>query len=79
MRAATLRQDITKQKDRVLEEFVAGLRLDVRYYVKFNNPATVKQAVASAQTVKQLLIEATAERLICPTKPTAEVHVMERS
>ncbi|KHJ85418.1 zinc knuckle, partial [Oesophagostomum dentatum] len=78
VRAATTGQDIATQKDRVLEEFVARLRPDVRYYVKLDNPATFEQAVAKAQTVEQLLAEATAERLICPSKPTAEVHVIER-
>ncbi|KAL6730192.1 hypothetical protein Aduo_001183 [Ancylostoma duodenale] len=38
VRAATTGQDPTSQKERVLEEFVARLRPDIRYYVKLDNP-----------------------------------------
>ncbi|VDO66714.1 unnamed protein product [Haemonchus placei] len=55
VRAATSGQDPASQKDRVLEEFVARLRPDIRYYVKLDNPATLEQAVAKAQMVEQLL------------------------
>ncbi|KAK6742738.1 hypothetical protein RB195_010167 [Necator americanus] len=37
VRAATTGQDPCSQKERVLEEFVARLRPDIRYYVKLDN------------------------------------------
>ncbi|VDO64851.1 unnamed protein product [Heligmosomoides polygyrus] len=67
VRAATAGQDPAVQKERVLEEFVARLRPDIRYFVKLDNPASFEQAVNRAQTVEQLLAEATTDRLINPT------------
>ncbi|EYB99775.1 hypothetical protein Y032_0120g931 [Ancylostoma ceylanicum] len=64
VRAATAEQDPLTQKERVLEEFVARLRSDIRYFVKPYNPATFEQAVTKAQTVEQLLSEAASERLM---------------
>ncbi|XGW27434.1 hypothetical protein V3C99_007773 [Haemonchus contortus] len=78
VRAATSGQDPATQKDRVLEEFVARLRSDVRYFVKLDNPSTFEQAVTKAQTVEQLLSEATAERLLHPASTPATVQVMSR-
>ncbi|XGW13708.1 hypothetical protein V3C99_000209 [Haemonchus contortus] len=75
VRAATSGQDPASQKDRVLEEFVARLRPDIRYYVKLDNPATFEQAVAKAQMVEQLLAEATADRLIRPSQPGQAIEV----
>uniref|UniRef100_A0A7I4YWP9 Reverse transcriptase n=1 Tax=Haemonchus contortus TaxID=6289 RepID=A0A7I4YWP9_HAECO len=66
VRAATSGQDMASQKERVLEEFVARLRGDIRYFVKLDNPTSFEQAVAKAQMVEQLLAEASAERLINP-------------
>ncbi|KIH44199.1 hypothetical protein ANCDUO_25783, partial [Ancylostoma duodenale] len=67
VRAATSGQDQATQKERVLEEFVARLPPDIRYYVKLDEPVTFEQAVNKAQTVEQLLAEATVDRLINPT------------
>ncbi|VDO98699.1 unnamed protein product [Heligmosomoides polygyrus] len=67
VRAATAGQDPAVQKERVLEEFVAHLRPDIRSFVKLDNPASFEQAVNRAQTVEQLLAEATTDRLINPT------------
>ncbi|RCN48209.1 hypothetical protein ANCCAN_05755, partial [Ancylostoma caninum] len=67
VRAATAGQDSNTQKERVLEEFVARLRSDIRYFVKLDNPTTFEQAVTKAQTVEQLLSEAASERLMNPT------------
>ncbi|VDO29282.1 unnamed protein product [Haemonchus placei] len=75
VRAATYGQDPASQKDGVLEEFVARLRPDIRYYVKLDNPSTFEQAVAKAQMVEQLLAEATADRLIRPSLPTQAIEV----
>ncbi|VDL76276.1 unnamed protein product [Nippostrongylus brasiliensis] len=49
-----------------LEEFVARLRNDVRYFGKLDNPASFEQAVSKAQMVEQLLTEAVADRLMHP-------------
>uniref|UniRef100_A0A0N4VRZ5 Ras-associating domain-containing protein n=1 Tax=Haemonchus placei TaxID=6290 RepID=A0A0N4VRZ5_HAEPC len=76
VRAANSDQDPASHKDRVLEEFVARLRPDIRCYVKLDNPATSEQVVAKAQMVEQLLAEATADRLIRPSLPT---HAIESS
>nr|CDJ93644.1 unnamed protein product [Haemonchus contortus] len=67
IRAAISDQDPARQKDRVLEEFVARLRPDIRYYLTLDNPTTFEQATAKAQMVEQLLAEATADRLIRPS------------
>uniref|UniRef100_A0A7I4YGW0 CCHC-type domain-containing protein n=1 Tax=Haemonchus contortus TaxID=6289 RepID=A0A7I4YGW0_HAECO len=78
VRAATSGQDLATQKERVLEEFVARLRGDVRYFVKLENPTTFEQAVTKAQTVEQLLSEAAAERLLHPTMSPAAIQVLSR-
>ncbi|XGW13375.1 hypothetical protein V3C99_000031, partial [Haemonchus contortus] len=75
VRAATSGQEVGTQKERVLEEFVARLRGDIRYFVKLENPTSFEQAVTKAQTVEQLLNEATAERLLHPSFPHAPVQV----
>ncbi|KAK6760826.1 hypothetical protein RB195_022043 [Necator americanus] len=75
VRAATTGQDHSSQKERVLEEFVARLRPDIRYYVKLDNPLTFEQAVAKAQMVEQLLAEATADRLINPVGAARMIEV----
>ncbi|KHJ83391.1 hypothetical protein OESDEN_16912 [Oesophagostomum dentatum] len=75
VRAATTGQDQASQKERVLEEFVARLRPDIRYYVKLDNPSTFEQAVAKAQMVEQLLAEATADRLIAPASAPRSIEV----
>ncbi|XGW33928.1 hypothetical protein V3C99_018001 [Haemonchus contortus] len=75
VRAATAGQDSSSQKERTLEEFVARLRPDIRYYVKLDNPSTFEQAVAKAQMVEQLLAEATADRLIRPSFPHQPIAV----
>ncbi|KAL6735565.1 hypothetical protein Aduo_005993 [Ancylostoma duodenale] len=75
VRAATTGQDPTSQKERVLEEFEARLRPDIRYCVKLDNPATFEQAVGKAQMVKQLLAEASADRLIKPAGPSRAIEV----
>ncbi|VDO04883.1 unnamed protein product [Haemonchus placei] len=77
VRAATAGQDAATQKDRVLEEFVARLRGDIRYFVKLDNPSTFEQAVTKAQMVEQLLSEATAERLITPAQPVPAVNALD--
>nr|CDJ83919.1 C. briggsae CBR-DCT-10 protein [Haemonchus contortus] len=74
VRAAMAGHDPASQKERVLEEFVARLRPDIRYYVKLDNPATFEKAVAKAQMVEQLLAEATADRLIRPSQPTQPIE-----
>ncbi|KAL6737938.1 hypothetical protein Aduo_011540 [Ancylostoma duodenale] len=83
VRAATSGQDPATQKERVLEEFVARLRPDTRYYVKLEGPVTFEQAVNKAQMVEQLLSEATADRLIHPAStiqtPTTRAGVPTRS
>uniref|UniRef100_A0A7I4Y6E2 14_3_3 domain-containing protein n=1 Tax=Haemonchus contortus TaxID=6289 RepID=A0A7I4Y6E2_HAECO len=63
VRTAITGQDAT-QKDDVLEKFVAHLRGDMWYFVKLDNPPTLDNAVTKVQMVEQLLIEATAKRLI---------------
>ncbi|KIH60108.1 hypothetical protein ANCDUO_09647 [Ancylostoma duodenale] len=73
VRAATSGQDPATQKERVLEEFVARLRPDTRYYVKLEGPVTFEQAVNKAQMVEQLLAEATADCLIHPAS-TIQTH-----
>uniref|UniRef100_A0A7I4XWY3 RNA-directed DNA polymerase n=1 Tax=Haemonchus contortus TaxID=6289 RepID=A0A7I4XWY3_HAECO len=75
VRAATTGQDPATQKERVLEEFVALLRPDIRYYVKLDNPLSFEQAVSKAQMVEQLLAEATADRLITPSTPPRPIEV----
>ena len=40
-----------------IEEFVAGLRPYIRYQVQLCNRATFKQAVAEAETVRQLIAD----------------------
>ncbi|VDO70259.1 unnamed protein product [Heligmosomoides polygyrus] len=70
VRAATAGQDPAVQKERVLEEFVARHRPDIRYFVKLDNLSSFEQAVNRAQTVEQPLAEATADRLINPTART---------
>uniref|UniRef100_A0A7I4YLP5 Retrotrans_gag domain-containing protein n=1 Tax=Haemonchus contortus TaxID=6289 RepID=A0A7I4YLP5_HAECO len=75
VRAATSGQEVGTQKERVLEEFVARLRGDIRCFVKLENPTSFEQAVTKAQTVEQLLNEATAERLLHPSSPHAPVQV----
>ncbi|XGW34657.1 hypothetical protein V3C99_018555 [Haemonchus contortus] len=75
VRAAMAGHDPASQKERVLEEFVARLRPDIRYYVKLDNPATFEKAVAKAQMVEQLLAEATADRLIRPSQPAQPIEV----
>ncbi|XGW28691.1 hypothetical protein V3C99_008464 [Haemonchus contortus] len=77
VRAATAGQDAATQKDRVLEEFVARLRGDIRYFVKLDNPSTFEQAVTKAQMVEQLLSEATAERLITPAQQVPAVNALD--
>ncbi|KIH51409.1 hypothetical protein ANCDUO_18506 [Ancylostoma duodenale] len=64
VRAPTSGQDIVTQKERVLEEFVVGLRGDIRYFVKLDNPTPFEQAIIKAQTVEHLLTEATSDRFI---------------
>lgn len=44
VRGATSGQDPASQKERVLKEFVARLRGDIRYFVNLDNPTTYKQA-----------------------------------
>ncbi|VDO31604.1 unnamed protein product [Haemonchus placei] len=46
---ATTVQDPATQKERVLEEFVARLRRDIRYYVKLDGPSSFEQAVSKRQ------------------------------
>ncbi|KAK6741289.1 hypothetical protein RB195_009255 [Necator americanus] len=75
VRAATTGQDPSSQKERVLEDFVARLRPDIRYYVKLDNPLTFEQAVAKAQMVEQLLTEATTDRLINPVSAARTIEV----
>ncbi|EPB78884.1 zinc knuckle [Ancylostoma ceylanicum] len=75
VRAATTGQGAAIQKERALEEFVARLRSDIRYFVKLDNPATFEQAVTKAQTVEQLLSEAAAERLINPAAAPTPIAV----
>uniref|UniRef100_A0A1I7WLI6 LemA family protein n=1 Tax=Heterorhabditis bacteriophora TaxID=37862 RepID=A0A1I7WLI6_HETBA len=75
VRAATAGQDPLVQKERAVEEFISRLRADVRYYVKLDNPNIFEAALAKAQTVEQLLAEATAERLINPASAAPEVIV----
>ncbi|VDO28832.1 unnamed protein product [Heligmosomoides polygyrus] len=80
VRAATAGQDPHGQMERTLEEFVARLRSDIRYFVKLDNPATLEQAVNKAQMVEQLLTEATADRLIHPgSHPGIQVNALERA
>ncbi|VDL77167.1 unnamed protein product [Nippostrongylus brasiliensis] len=66
VRAAMAGQDNSALKERVLEEFVKGLRPDLRYFVKLEEPPSFEQAVRRAQTIEQLLLEATADRLMHP-------------
>lgn len=66
VRAVTTGHYTVSQKERMLEQFIARLRPDVRYYVKFYNPSTFEQAVSKAQVVEQLLAEALTDRLIHP-------------
>uniref|UniRef100_A0A1I7W9Z0 CCHC-type domain-containing protein n=1 Tax=Heterorhabditis bacteriophora TaxID=37862 RepID=A0A1I7W9Z0_HETBA len=75
VRAATAGQDPSIQKERALEKFISRLRADIRYYVKLDNPNTFEAAVAKAQTVEQLLAEATAERLINPISAVPDVTI----
>uniref|UniRef100_A0A1I7XND9 Gag protein n=1 Tax=Heterorhabditis bacteriophora TaxID=37862 RepID=A0A1I7XND9_HETBA len=75
VRAATAGQDPLVQNERALEEFISRLRADVRYYVKLDNANTFEAAVAKAQTVEQLLAEATAERLINPASVAPDIAV----
>ena len=75
VRAATTGQDPLSQKERVLEEFIARLRPDIRYYVKLDNPTSFEQAVGKAQMVEQLLAEATADRLIAPAPAPRFIEV----
>ncbi|KAK6761861.1 hypothetical protein RB195_022811 [Necator americanus] len=49
---------------------------DVRYYVKLNNPLMFKQAVVKTQMVDQLLVKATADRLINPPCAARAIEVM---
>ncbi|VDL83076.1 unnamed protein product [Nippostrongylus brasiliensis] len=80
VRAATAGQDPQIQKDRTLEEFVARLRNDVRYFVKLDNPASFEQAVSKAQMVEQLLTEAAADRLMHPgSVGEAQARALERA
>ncbi|KAK6760784.1 hypothetical protein RB195_022015 [Necator americanus] len=65
VRAATTGQDPSNQKERALEEFVARLRPDIRYYVNSDNPLTFEQAVAKA----------TADRLINPVGAARTIEV----
>ncbi|VDL83351.1 unnamed protein product [Nippostrongylus brasiliensis] len=58
--------------NRTLDEFVARLRSDIRYFVKLDNHTSFEQAVSKAQMVEQLLSEATADRLIHPGSHTEE-------
>ncbi|KAK6018595.1 hypothetical protein OSTOST_15813, partial [Ostertagia ostertagi] len=44
-------------------------------YVKLDNPSSFEQAVTKAQMVEQLLAEATANRLICPSTPPKAIEV----
>ncbi|EYC25167.1 hypothetical protein Y032_0012g1743 [Ancylostoma ceylanicum] len=74
VRAETTGQDPSSQEERVLEEFFARLRPDIRYCVKLYNPATFEQAAGEAQMVEQLLAEATADRLI---NPSGAMHTIE--
>lgn len=67
VRAATVGQDPITQRERVLEEYVARLRGDVRYFVRLDNPSTFEQAVSRAQMVEQLLAEATADKQMHPS------------
>ncbi|WKY05449.1 hypothetical protein Q1695_006009 [Nippostrongylus brasiliensis] len=76
VRAATAGQDVNSQKERARDDFVARLRGDIRYFVKLDNPLTFEQAVEKAQTVEQLIAEASAERLMHPTRPVAEVQAL---
>ncbi|VDL83746.1 unnamed protein product, partial [Nippostrongylus brasiliensis] len=66
VRAAMAGQDNSALKERVLEEFVTRLRPDIRYFVKIEIPSSCEQAVKRDQTVEQLLLEATADRLMHP-------------
>ncbi|WKY13426.1 hypothetical protein Q1695_004333 [Nippostrongylus brasiliensis] len=66
LRAATAGQEDSAQKERILEEFVARLRPNIRYFVKLDNPTSFEQAVNKAQTVEHLLAEAAADKLITP-------------
>ncbi|KIH46350.1 zinc knuckle, partial [Ancylostoma duodenale] len=75
VRAATAGQDSNTQKERVVEKFVARLRSDTRYFIKLDNPTTFEQAVAKAQTLKQLLSEAAPELLMNPTAAPQTVVV----
>ncbi|KIH51866.1 hypothetical protein ANCDUO_18039 [Ancylostoma duodenale] len=75
VQAATTGQNPASQKKRVLEEFVARLRPDIRYYVKLDNPATFEQAVGKAQMVEHLLAEATADRLITPATAPRSIEI----
>uniref|UniRef100_A0A0N4VSJ6 Gag protein n=1 Tax=Haemonchus placei TaxID=6290 RepID=A0A0N4VSJ6_HAEPC len=77
VRAATSGQDLATQKERVLEEFVARLWENVRYFVKLENPTTFEQVVTKAQT-EQLLSEAAAERLLHPTMSLAAIQILSR-
>lgn len=66
VRGATAGQAANTQNDRVLEDFVARFRRDIRCSVKLDNPTAFEHAVTKDQTVEQLLSEATAERLVKP-------------
>ncbi|VDL81177.1 unnamed protein product [Nippostrongylus brasiliensis] len=75
VQAATAGLDVAAQKDRMLEEFTSRLRPDIRYFVKLERPTSFEQAIIRAQAVKQLLAEATADRLMYPSGRPAGADV----
>ncbi|WKX95512.1 hypothetical protein Q1695_012178 [Nippostrongylus brasiliensis] len=66
VRAFMAGQGQAAQRERLLDEFVNRLSPDIRYFVKLEGPASFEDAVNRAQTIEQLLAEATADRLINP-------------
>ncbi|VDO88313.1 unnamed protein product [Haemonchus placei] len=79
VRAATTGQDPNAQKERILEEYLARLRGDIRYFVRLDNPTTFEQAVERAQMVEQLLAEAAVDRLMHPATHTDNQQVQALS
>lgn len=54
-------------KEQLMEEFTSRLRPNIRYYVKMENPTSYQEAVIAAEKIELLLLEATADSILCPS------------